>query len=125
MTDTPIPKFVDLEIEDRLLVLGWMRDAIHEGMKKTITAKTYIAFVHALNKGSEFDPAAVWETVQEQSRAHFEHAADILAQLESDIEFIEDSIERTEDAVEDDPFLDVPEENDQVDDKDQAEEEPQ
>lgn len=118
-----IPKFTDLEKEDRLLVLTWMRDAIHEGMKKTITAKTYVAFVHALNKGTDFDPAAVWETVPEQSRDHFEHAADILAQLESDIEFIEDSIESSENTVEGDPFDDQPDEPTDPDDVDQVVEE--
>lgn len=114
MTDS-IPKFMDLAIEDRLLVLTWMRDALHNGMKKTITGKTYAGFVTALNGGAKFDPEAIWETIPEPSRDHFEHAADILAQLDSDIEFCEDTIEAGEDTVENDPFDDQPDEPDQVD----------
>ncbi len=106
MTEQPIPKFKELAIEDRLLVLEWMRDAIHGGMKKTITSKTYAAFVHALNKGSTFNPEEIWETIHPQSREHFQHAAEILAELESDIEYCQDTIDATDETVENDPFDD-------------------
>jgi hypothetical protein len=120
--DYPMQTYDDLSIEERFLVLTWMRDSIHSGMQKQIMANSYRAFVHALHTGEKFEPDQVWATLPQTTRQHFGHAAEILAQLDSDIEFCEDTLEQQEDEIQDDPFA-VDDQADKVDD--QADEEPQ
>lgn len=87
------PTYDELDGVDRHLLLSWIRESIHQGMKKQIMHHAYRAFVHALHSDEPFDPHKVWDLIPGSSRQHFEHAADILAGIESDMEEIEDGLE--------------------------------
>ena len=113
-----LPKFEDLEIEKKLLVLGWARDSIDSGMKQQVSKKSYQAFVTALHSNTPFSMADIWDSLPESTRDHFEHASDIMLHLDDEIDKFEDYLERESDesdpdpGVDDDPFKDVPDEND-------------
>jgi hypothetical protein len=108
-----LPALKDLSVEDRIFVLEIMRDAIHDGIKKTVSTFAYKAFVKALNTGDEFDPSDVWLSLPGSSRAHFEHAASILADLDTEIAYGEQALaddaseieEEPDDTVDEDPFV--------------------
>jgi hypothetical protein len=109
------PKIWDeLTYDERLLVMTWMRESIHSGMKQQIMKAAYRDFITILHKDGNFDPAYVWSGLPEPTRAHFGHAVDILAQLDSEIEFCEDELARV-DEVEDEI------QGDQVDEKEDSE----
>ena len=91
--NTRFPRFQDLESVDRHLVLSWVREAIHTGMKKTIVQNSYSAFIRSLNTDSEFSVEKIWDSVPEAAREKFGLASDILASVESDMEAIEDELE--------------------------------
>jgi hypothetical protein len=113
-----LPKLEDLEVEKRLLVYGWARDAIDSGMKQQIAKKSYTAFVTALHGGTQFSMDHIWEGLAISTKEHFEHASDIMLHLDDEIETLEDLLEHEEDEtnedrpVPDDPFKDPEERND-------------
>jgi hypothetical protein len=99
-----LPKWEDLELEQQLLVLNWARDSIDAGMKQQIQARSYTAFVQALNgKRETFDMSQIWAELPETTRAHFDHASEILLGLEEAISAIEEDFEGVEEEEKKEP----------------------
>ena len=123
--NAPPKTWSELEADERLLIMTWMRESIHSGMKKQIMDRTYHSFIRVLHNDGNFDPAMIWSLLPEPTRAHFGHAADILAQLDSDIEFCEDELEREEEDQGDQLEHDQGDQGDQGEHDQDGEEDPQ
>jgi hypothetical protein len=66
-------------------------------MKQQIQARAYAAFVQVLNgKRETFDLSQVWAELPETTRAHFDHASNILLSIDEAINLIEESFEEPE-----------------------------
>lgn len=68
----------DLESEDRVKALLWMRDGVDQATQKAITGVAYRQFCISVTKGIEFKPRAVWNTLNPRMQDHFKHSKSTL-----------------------------------------------
>ena len=87
----------DLDIEQKLIVLGWIREVLNTGMKRTVQSKAYAKFTQVVNgKVDCFDYAEIWSELPETTTQHFQHEAGILLDLDAEIISLEDQLEEEE-----------------------------
>ncbi len=77
--------FADLTPEQKLKVLGWMREGVDKGIKMSCDTRAHHALVLSIHGGPAFDPVAVWENFGESIQEHFEHAAPAQAAIDAAI----------------------------------------
>lgn len=79
----------ELHPEERILVLGWMRESIENGIKPLVHVKAYKLFCVALRENQSFDPDVVWDILQPHQKEHFRRSAAALDLLDELIEAAE------------------------------------
>lgn len=80
----PIP-FDQITLRDRILVLEWMKTAIHSGIEGLIGRKTYRHFCRCLEQDKPFEPIDVWNQLEPQTQDHFNHSRTSVERLETAI----------------------------------------
>lgn len=80
MNSLPINKKIeptewsDLDPEDRVKALLWMRTGIDQATERAITGIAYRQFCICVTKGIEFNPRIVWNTLTPRMQDHFRHS---------------------------------------------------
>lgn len=77
----------DLSVEDRVLVLTWMKNAIHSAVERYLTQKTLIHFTECHNSGGTqvFNVNNVWDNLPFNTQWHFEHSRAAIAHIDAEI----------------------------------------
>ena len=77
----------DLTVEDRILVLTWMKDAIRSSLERYLAQKTINHYVQCHNSGGTqiFNVNDVWNSLSYNTQWHFEHTKAAIAHIDAEI----------------------------------------
>lgn len=89
----------ELHPEERILVLGWMRESIESGIKNVVLVKSYWMFCEGIKQDQPFDPDAVWNLFRPHQQAHFQRTAAALDLLDEQIEDAQKQADQHDDTI--------------------------
>lgn len=91
----------DLNPDDQILALTWMRDAIIRGIRSNVGLKAYWEFCRGrttdgIGESEPFDPEAVWSRLRPHEQNHFLRVAETIDRLDTQIAILADQIDADE-----------------------------